>query len=86
LEQLPVQKTDVQGTASMTLLLNNISSFTSDVARAGEFGDVIISVEVPLAKLLFFSGLMPGVMTSEREFAVIGGVYNVEVVLEPIEQ
>ena len=67
---------------SLTLLLNNISSFTSDQERAGEFGDVIIRVEVPFEKLLFFSGLMQGIMTSEKEFAVIGGVYNVNLVME----
>jgi NAD+--dinitrogen-reductase ADP-D-ribosyltransferase len=67
---------------SLILLLNNISSFTSDQERAGEFGDVVICVEVPLAKLLFFSGLMQGIMTSEKEYAVIGGVYKANVVIE----
>jgi len=66
---------------SLTLLLNNISSFTSDRERAGEFGDVVISVKVPMAKLLFFSGLMQGIMTSEKEYAVIGGVYDVNLVM-----
>ena len=65
---------------SLSLLLNNISSFTADQERAGEFGDVIISVNVPLAKLLFFSGLMQGIMTSEKEYAVIGGIYDVNIV------
>ena len=63
-----------------TLLLNNISSFTSDPARAGEFGDVVISAEVPHAKLMFFRGLMPGIMAGESEYAVIGGIYQVSVV------
>jgi len=60
----------------------DFSSFTSDPNRAGEFGDVVISATVPFAKLLFFSGLMPGIMTSEREYAVIGGVYGVDMVME----
>jgi NAD+--dinitrogen-reductase ADP-D-ribosyltransferase len=67
---------------SLTLLLNNISSFTSDQDRAGEFGDMVIRVEVPFEKLLFYSGLMQGIMTSEKEYAVIGGVYNVSLVME----
>ncbi|MGD8940853.1 MAG: NAD(+)--dinitrogen-reductase ADP-D-ribosyltransferase [Gammaproteobacteria bacterium] len=82
LEQLPIQKGDIDSKSSMTLLLNNVSSFTSDLSRAGEFGDMIISSEVPFAKLLFFSGLMPGIMTSEREYAVIGGLYNVKLIID----
>lgn len=82
LERIPLNKTNNEHQAFMTLLLNNISSFTSGAARAEEFGDIVLSVEVPFAKLLFFSGLMPGVMSSEREYAVIGGVYNANVVKE----
>lgn len=82
LERLSIEKTDIEYPSSMTLLLNNISSFTNNADRASEFGDIVLSVEVPFAKLLFFSGLMPGVMTSEREYAVIGGVYDVDVVKE----
>lgn len=82
LEQLPVQTVAIEHNAPMTLLLNNVSSFTSDLARAGEFGDVVISAEVPFAKLLFFSGLMPGIMTSEKEYAVIGGVYSVKLEID----
>jgi NAD+--dinitrogen-reductase ADP-D-ribosyltransferase len=82
LEQPAVDITGNELKSPVMVLLNNISSFTSDPARAGEFGDIVISAEVPFAKLLFFSGLMPGIMTSEREYAVIGGVYNVNVVLE----
>lgn len=67
---------------SLTVLFNNISSFTSDAYRASEFGDVVLSVEVPLEKLLFYSGLMPGIMASESEYAVIGGVYNATLVKE----
>jgi NAD+--dinitrogen-reductase ADP-D-ribosyltransferase len=82
LEQLPIQKGNIDSKSSMTLLLNNVSSFTSDLSRAGEFGDMIISSEVPFAKLLFFSGLMPGIMTSEKEYAVIGGVNNVKLIID----
>jgi NAD+--dinitrogen-reductase ADP-D-ribosyltransferase len=82
LEHIAVENTAMESKSCKTVLLNNISSFTEDPARAGEFGDVVISAEVPFAKLLFFSGLMPGIMTSERECAVIGGVYKINVTSE----
>lgn len=78
-EQLPVQDTGHKVKSCITVLLNNISSFTTEADRAGEFGDVVIRVEVPFAKLLFFSGLMTGIMTSEKEYAVIGGLYRATV-------
>lgn len=86
LEKLEFHQPSKRSKTSITLLLNNISSFTSESERAGEFGDVVIRVVVPFAKLLFFNGLMPGIMTSEREYAVIGGVYDVEMVMEIIRQ
>ena len=82
LEQLAQINMPNKGQTSLTLLLNNISSFTSNTERAGEFGDIVLRVAVPFPKLLFFSGLMPGVMTSESEYAVIGGVYEAELVKE----
>jgi NAD+--dinitrogen-reductase ADP-D-ribosyltransferase len=86
LEQLFLHREKTDSKSSITILLNNISSFTSNPARAGEFGDVVISAVVPFAKLLFFCGLMPGIMTSEREYAVIGGVYDVNVIVDINEQ
>lgn len=59
------------------ILLNNINSFTCSRERACEFGDYILSAEVPLSKILFFCGLLPGVLQGEDEFLVIGGVANV---------
>lgn len=60
-----------------TILLNNLSSFTCSRERACEFGDYILEVEVPLAKIFFHCGLMPGVLQGEDEFLVIGGVVDV---------
>ncbi|MEW6678547.1 MAG: NAD(+)--dinitrogen-reductase ADP-D-ribosyltransferase [Pseudomonadota bacterium] len=60
------------------VLLNSLSSFTRNRERAGEFGDFILEVEVPLAKVAFFHGLLPGRLAGEDEYAVIGGVYEVE--------
>lgn len=60
-----------------TLLLNNLSSFTCSRERAGEFGDYILAVDVPLTKIFFYCGLLPGVLQGEDEFLVIGGVVDV---------
>lgn len=59
------------------ILLNNISSFTHSRERACEFGDYILAVNVPLTKIFFHCGLLPGILQGEDEFLVIGGVVNV---------
>lgn len=59
------------------ILLNNASSFTDQRERADEFGDRILEVEVPLPKVLAWSRLLPGRLTGEDEYIVIGGVYEV---------
>jgi len=59
--------------------LNNLVSFTSQRDIACEFGDTIIEAEVPIAKLLFFSNLLPGnPLRGEAEYLVIGGDYRVK--------
>ncbi|MDR2365294.1 MAG: NAD(+)--dinitrogen-reductase ADP-D-ribosyltransferase [Zoogloeaceae bacterium] len=60
------------------LLLNNLNSFTGNPERAGEFGDTILTLQVPVAKIFFHSQLLPGVLQGEAEFLVVGGVYEVE--------
>lgn len=62
---------------SYILVLNNISSFTGNRERADEFGDYIIDARIPLAKLAYFPGLLPGALKGEEEYLVIGGVYEV---------
>lgn len=59
------------------LLLNSLNSFSLERERACEFGDNILEVRVPLAKIFFFHGLLPGKLKGEEEFTVIGGVYEV---------
>jgi len=59
------------------MLVNNLNSFTGNRERACEFGDYILSVAVPQAKLLFFPGMLPGMLQGEEEYLVIGGVYEV---------
>ena len=62
---------------SHVILLNNISSFTHSRERACEFGDYILAVDIPLTKIFFHCGLLPGVLQGEDEFLVIGGVVDV---------
>ena len=62
------------------VLLNNVSSFSLSHDRAGEFGDSILAVDVPLPKLAFFSQLLPGMLKAEDEYVVIGGLYRVRLV------
>ena len=62
------------------VLLNNVSSFSLSSERAGEFGDQILSVSVPVPKLAFFSQLLPGMLKAEDEYVVIGGLYRVQLV------
>ncbi len=59
------------------ILLNNLNSFTCSRERACEFGDYILAVDVPLAKIFFYCGLLPGVLQGEDEFLAIGGVADV---------
>ncbi len=59
------------------VLLNNLNSFTCSRERACEFGDYILAVNVPLTKIFFYCGLLPGVLRGEDEFLVIGGVATV---------
>jgi NAD+--dinitrogen-reductase ADP-D-ribosyltransferase len=61
------------------VLLNNLNSFTLNRERAGEFGDYILSVEVPLPKVFFCNRLLPGMLKVEDELVVIGGVYEVRI-------
>ena len=66
-----------RGHGEHIILLNNLSSFTCSRERACEFGDYILSVQVPLTKIFFYCGLLPGVLQGEDEFLVVGGVVSV---------
>lgn len=68
------------GTANHELVeLNNLSSFTSDLEIAWEFGSRVWEVRVPLQKIVFFSGLLPtSILQGEAEFLVLGGTYRVK--------
>ena len=73
-----------EGCAKRTALvhLNNLSSFTSDAEVAWEFGSSVWEVKVPVAKIVFFSGLLPkSLLTGESEYLVLGGHYNVRTLI-----
>ena len=58
--------------------LNNLVSFSSDREVADCFGDTILTARVPVAKIAYFSGLLPShLLRSEREFLVLGGEFRV---------
>nr|VFJ66835.1 MAG: NAD+---dinitrogen-reductase ADP-D-ribosyltransferase [Candidatus Kentron sp. FW] len=67
------------GKRTYSLILNNLNSFTGVRERAEEFGDYILEANVPLAKVMYAPGILPGVLKGEDEYLVIGGVYRAEV-------
>lgn len=67
------------GAGRHRVLLNNLNSFTSNRERADEFGDYILAVQVPLAKVFFYNRLLPGMLKGEDEYVVIGGAYEVRI-------
>ena len=66
------------GDKRYVLLLNNLNSFTSSKDCAHAFGDHLLQVEVPLARVVWFPGLLPGVLPGEEEYLVLGGLAEVE--------
>jgi NAD+--dinitrogen-reductase ADP-D-ribosyltransferase len=79
-EEYTIRKAAEPGGKNRTALvqLNNLSSFTADREVAWEFGSSAWEVEVPGAKIVFFSGLLPKhILSGESEYLVLGGYYNV---------
>ncbi len=64
------------------LRLNSLNSFTDDFEHAWEFGNRVLKAEVPLVKIFFCGGLLPrSLFKGEGELLVIGGEYEVEVLI-----
>jgi len=62
------------------LRFNNLLSFALDPKQAECFGDTVLKVAVPLVKLLYYPGLLPGVpLTGESEVLALGGDMVAEV-------
>ncbi len=59
------------------ILMNSLTSFTPSRERADEFGDLVLCVQIPLAKIFFFQKLLPDMLKGEEEYVAIGGVYEV---------
>ncbi|MBI5380679.1 MAG: NAD(+)--dinitrogen-reductase ADP-D-ribosyltransferase [Opitutae bacterium] len=75
-EEYAVRDRTADGTSIVTL--NNLSSFTDEAEIAWEFGSSVWEVRVPLAKIVFFSGLLPRhLLGGEAEYLVLGGDYRV---------
>jgi NAD+--dinitrogen-reductase ADP-D-ribosyltransferase len=61
--------------------LNNLISCTSEEERAWEFGFTVWEMQVPLAKVFFYSDLLPNsILKGEGEYIIIGGEYRVRIV------
>ena len=58
------------------MLFNNLNACSRTVERADEFGSQVYRVQVPRAKVFYYSGLLPGLLQGEDEFLVIGGLYD----------
>ncbi len=61
------------------VLFNSLSSFTANRERADEFGDYLLTAQVPLSKIFFYTSLLPGMLQGEDEYTVIGGLYEVSI-------
>lgn len=61
------------------VLLNSLSSFTENPERADEFGDYLLTAQVPLSKIFYHTNLLPDMLSGEEEFVVIGGLYEVNI-------
>ena len=69
------------GKREQIVRLNNLVSCTAEEERAWEFGFTVWEMLVPLAKVFFFSDLLPNsILKGEGEFIVIGGEYRVRIV------
>ncbi|TAN57272.1 MAG: NAD(+)--dinitrogen-reductase ADP-D-ribosyltransferase [Magnetospirillum sp.] len=63
---------------TVIMRLNNLASFSSDRGVADCFGDTILTVEVPVVKIVFFNTLLPvHPLKGEGEYLVVGGDYRV---------
>ncbi len=64
--------------SNVVIRLNNLASFSADRDVASCFGDTILTVDVPLSKLVFFNTLLSKhALNGESEYLVIGGDYLV---------
>ncbi len=61
----------------LRIRLNNLVSFSCDREVAGCFGDTILTIRAPVAKIVFFNDLLPShPLKGEGEFLLIGGDFS----------
>lgn len=66
------------GKREQIVRMNNLVSFTKEAERAWEFGRTVWKTSVPISKIFFFSGLLPGnILKGEDEYLIFGGEYRV---------
>ncbi|MDX1812465.1 MAG: NAD(+)--dinitrogen-reductase ADP-D-ribosyltransferase [Gammaproteobacteria bacterium] len=65
---------------NITLLLNNINSFSLEAETAEHFGDYVIEVKIPVYKVFCFNKILPKQINAENEYIVIGGIYTAEII------
>ncbi|MBN1006934.1 NAD(+)--dinitrogen-reductase ADP-D-ribosyltransferase [Amphritea pacifica] len=63
--------------SSSAVILNNLTSFSSNLEQCDSFGDTLLQCQVPFSKILFFPDLLPGAFRCESEYIVLGGLYQV---------
>ena len=74
-EHRVVERTDKK---NAIIRMNNLASFSSDRGVADCFGDTILTVQVPVVKIVFFNTLLPiHPLKGEGEYLVVGGDYRV---------
>jgi NAD+--dinitrogen-reductase ADP-D-ribosyltransferase len=63
---------------NVIMRLNNLTSFSADREVADCFGDTVLTVQVPVVKVMFFNKLLSThPLKGESEYLVIGGAYRV---------
>lgn len=63
----------------VVMRVNNLASFSEHRDVAGCFGDIIVTAQVPVVKVVFFNTLLPvHPLKGEGEYLVIGGDYVVD--------
>lgn len=81
-EEYALRTAEDAGPRTACVQLNNLSSFTANRETAWEFGSFVWEVQVPLQKIVFFSGLLPRhLLQGESEYLVLGGEYRVKTLL-----
>lgn len=76
--QLSTRLPTKQDEASYSIILNNLNSFTNTPEQASTFGDHILYGAIPCTKIMYFPGLLPGILQGENEYLVLGGLYQLK--------